>query len=48
MLATVRILVLAGSLGRGATGHHTGLYIAGSVVLALIFLGAAMLRNRRR
>jgi hypothetical protein len=47
-IAAVRMLVLAGGLGRGASGHHTGLYIAGSVVIALFFIGAATLRARRR
>lgn len=48
MLTTVDGFVLAAGVGRGATGHHTGLYIVGSVVIALIFLAAAMLRSRRR
>ena len=44
---TVVALVLAAGSGRGATGHHTALYIGGSVVIALIALGAAALRRRR-
>jgi hypothetical protein len=40
--------VLAAGLGRGASGHHSGLYIATSGVIALIGLGAAMVRGRRR
>ena len=40
--------MLAAGLGRGASGHHSGLYIAGSVVIVLIFLAAGMIRRRRR
>jgi hypothetical protein len=48
MLATAGGFVLAAGVGRGATGHHAALYIGGSVVIALVFLVAVMLRNRRR
>jgi hypothetical protein len=45
-LTAVALVLTAGS-GRGATGHHTALYIGGSVLIALIGVGAAALRRRR-
>jgi hypothetical protein len=47
-LAAACPFVLAAGLGRGASGHHSVLYIASTVVMVLVALGAAMLRGRRR
>jgi hypothetical protein len=48
MASAAWAFVLVARLGRGANGHPTALYIAASVVLLLIFLGAKMVRGRRR
>lgn len=45
--AVMSALLLAARLGRGATGHHSVLYIAGTVVIVIVAIGAAMLRRRR-
>ena len=47
-LAALSISELAAAFGRGASGHHSGLYIATSAVIALVGLIVAMLRRRRR
>ena len=46
-MAVLIAVALVLAAGRGATGHHTALYVGGSVLIALIGLGAAALRRRR-